>query len=138
MNRLSFGSTLKPRLGAPPDPIAFPSCPTSFVASSVTEPAAAATSGSSWTFRSSVSGKLGACTPLPFRFSNAVLPVMMTSAFLYDCEKIALKAPLIVSVRTNVPLAIATPSTIAVAVNAARKLAPEQSLHCDLEQGECG
>ena len=132
LNRLSFGSTLKPRLGAPPDPIALPSCPTSFVASSVTEPAAACTSGSSWTFRSNVSGKLGVCTPFPFRFSNAVLPVMTTSAFLYDCEKIELNAPLIVSVRTNVPLAIATPSTIAVAVRAARSLRPSSPLSATL------
>ena len=55
-----------------------------------------------------------------------------TSAFLYDCEKIELNAPLIVSVRTNVPLAIATPSTIAVAVRAARSLRPSSPLSATL------
>jgi hypothetical protein len=124
LNRVSSGSTLNPRFGAPPDPITLPFRPTSFVWSSVTAPAAACTSGSACTFRSNVCGRVGAWTPFPFVFSNAVLPVMMTSAFLYDCEKIELNAPLIVSVRTNVPLAMATPSTIAVAVSAARSLRP--------------
>jgi hypothetical protein len=56
--------------------------PTSFVWASVTAPAAAFTSGSACTFKSSVCGKLGVWTPLPLVLSKAVLPVTTTSAFL--------------------------------------------------------
>ena len=65
----------------------------------VTEPAASATSGSFCTFASSDSGIGGGSTVVPFALSKAALPVITTSAFLYDCEKIVSKPLLIVSVR---------------------------------------
>ena len=41
-----------------------------------------------------------ASAAFPFALSKAALPVITTSAFWYDCEKIVLKPLLIVSVRT--------------------------------------
>ena len=63
--------------------------------------------------------------------SIARLPVIDRVGVLVDCVKIASKAPLIVSVRTYVPLTIATPSTIAIAVSVGAQLAAEQSLERD-------
>ena len=61
-----------------------PSLPISLTLSLVTEPAAAATSGSAFTFVSTAGGKVGVSTPLPFVFLNAASPVTITSAFLYE------------------------------------------------------
>jgi hypothetical protein len=82
------------------------------------------TSGSAFTSATSDSGKLGAWTPFPLSFVNAVFPVITASAFLYDSLKIDVNAPLIVSVRMKVPQIIATPRTIARPVNRARSLRP--------------
>ena len=57
-------------------------------------------------------------------FLNATFPVMTASLFWYACVEIVLKAFLIVSVRTKVPLTIATPRMIAKAVSEARSLRP--------------
>ena len=65
---------------------------------------------------------------MPSLFSNAALPLITMSAFLYDWPTIVSKPAFIVSVRTYVPLIIATPSTIAIAVNDARNLRPARPL----------
>ena len=122
------GSTLNARLGAPPFEITLPSRPTNCVLSSLTDPAAALTSLSPLIFVRSDSGKLGAWTPFPLSFVKAVLPLTMASAFLYDSVKIDVNAPLIVSVRMNVPLINATPSTIARPVSPARSFRPARPL----------
>ena len=71
------GSTLKPRFGAPPKTIAFPSEPIS-CASPPTPPTAAPVSGSAFTSASSDSSNGGATVPLS-PTSNAVLPVIVAS-----------------------------------------------------------
>ena len=71
------GSMLKPRFGAPPKVIAFPSVPISW-ASPPTPPTAAPVSGSAFTFGSSDSSNGGATLPLSPR-SKAVLPVIVAS-----------------------------------------------------------
>ena len=76
-----------------------PSLPISLTLSLVTEPAAAATSGTLFTFASTEAGKVGVWTPLPFVFLKAAWPVTITSAFLYELTTIVLKPLLIVSVR---------------------------------------
>ena len=68
--------------GAPPVEIDLPFLSTSFVWLSPTSPAAYETSGSARTFVSNDWGKVGTSTPFPWRFWNAVLPEMTTSAFL--------------------------------------------------------
>ena len=78
-----------------------PFLPTSLTLSLVTDPAASATSGSLLTFPSSETGNVGGSTVLPLELlSNAALPLITTSAFLYDVEKMLLKPLSIVSVRT--------------------------------------
>ena len=68
------------------------------------------------------SGKDGASTS--FVPPNAVEPEMTASAVEYAAVKMLSKPFLIESVRTYVPLTIATPRTIAIAVSAARSLRP--------------
>ena len=72
------GSTLKPRLGAPPKTIALPFLPIS-CASAATPPIAAATPGSASTFGCSDSSNGGAVVPEPSERSNADLPVIVAS-----------------------------------------------------------
>jgi hypothetical protein len=55
---------------------------------------------------------------------SGALPLIAASVLAYDSLKIALNALSIVSVRTNVPLTIATPSTTASAVSAALNFRP--------------
>ena len=77
LNEGCVGSTLKPRLGAPPNVIALPSAPISW-ASPPTPPTAWATSGTAFTSASTDSENGGATLPLSPR-SNAVLPVTVAS-----------------------------------------------------------
>ena len=71
---------------------------------------------------SSDSLKVGASTPLPSERSKADLPVTTTLEPWRTSVKIVSKALSIESVRTNVPLTIATPSTIASDVRTVRSL----------------
>ena len=86
--------------GAPPVSTILPLFCSSLIRSLVTDPAATATSGRSRTFVKIDSGKDGNSTPFPFVLRKAALPLITTSAFLYDCVKIVSKPLLIVSVRT--------------------------------------
>ena len=96
-----------------------------FVAdSSATVPAAAWTSGSVRTFGSRSSGTDGGATWSPSNVNPGDLPLMYASVFAYDSVKMSLNARSIMSVRTNVPLTMATPSTIASAVRNARSFRP--------------
>ena len=99
LNCCSRGSTEKPSDGAPPVSTTFPSLPMIFTLSLVTEPAAAATSGTFFTSASTLCGKVGVSTPFPFVFLKAASPLITTSAFLYEFVTIVLKPLLIVSVR---------------------------------------
>ena len=82
-------------------------------------PAAASTSGSAW-IRPRISGETVA---LPVcDHSTSFLPLTTASVCSYELEKIESNAFSIVSVRTSVPLTIATPRTIATAVSAERSL----------------
>ena len=99
LNGWPAGVTEKPSEGAPPVEITFPSLSISFSELVVTEPAARATSGSFCTWVRIDSGIGGGSTVVPFALSKAALPVITTSAFLYDWSKIVLKPLLIVSVR---------------------------------------
>ena len=119
-----WGLMLSARLPAPCVETTLLSRSTSFVCSSVTDPSAAFTSGSACTFASRLSENPGACTGLPLSFVKAVLALMTASAFLYVWVKIDVNALLIVSVRTKVPLIIATPRMIASAVSTARSFRP--------------
>ena len=69
-------------------------------------------------------GVVGAFPLLPDEI--ALLPVITASVFWYTVVNTVPNAALIVSVNTNVPLTIATPSTIANAVSAARSLRPRR------------
>ena len=69
---------------------------------------------------------VGANEPWPCERSNADLPLTTTFEPLRTSVKIELNALSIESVRTNVPLIIATPSTIAIAVSAVRSLRPSR------------
>ena len=82
-------------------------------------PAAASTSGSARTFASTSSEiwALPVCD-----HSTSFLPETTASVCSYELEKIESNALSIVSVRTSVPLTIATPRTIATAVSAERSL----------------
>ncbi len=86
----------------------------------LTPPSAWATPGSCRTSSTSDSSSVGSETPLPSDRSNADLPVMTTFEPSRTSVKIWSKALSIESVRTYVPLIIATPSTIARAVSAVR------------------
>ena len=59
------------------------------------------------------------------------LPVITAAVSLYEPAKIWSNADLIVSVRTYVPLTMATPSTIASAVRSARSLRLDEPLERD-------
>ena len=59
---------------------------------------------------------------------NIVLPLTIASVCEYEDVKIVWNARSIVSVRTNVPLTIATPRTIANAVSTVRSLRPARPL----------
>jgi hypothetical protein len=122
-----LGSTEKPRLGAPPLVSTFPSF-LMICASPATPPSAAATPSICFVFSRSLCGSVACTKPVSPSLvgSNAVFAV--TTAFVprYDSLKIVSKACWIVSVRTYVPLIIATPRTIAIAVRAARSLRPSR------------
>ena len=90
---------LKPRLGAPPYTIAFPSLPIS-CASPLTLPSATATAGSARTFASSPWSNVGAVTPVPSPRSKADLPLITASDPLRLSVKIDPNALSIESVRT--------------------------------------
>ena len=80
-------------------------------------PAAVSTSGSVRTL-ASTSGEISA---LPVDdHSTSFVPVTTASVCSYELEKIVSNAFSIVSVRTSVPLTIATPRTIAIAVRMER------------------
>ncbi len=113
----------KPRFGAPPKTIALPSSPISW-ASPSTLPSAAATPESSRTSGSSDSSRVGANEPWPSERSKADLPLMTAFEPWRTSVKIVSNALSIESVRTNVPLTMATPSTIAIAVRAVRSFRP--------------
>jgi hypothetical protein len=110
----------KPRFGAPPETTAFPSSPMSCVASESTLPSASATPGSPRTSSSSDSSNDGAATPCCSVKSNADFPEMTAFDPCLMSVKIRSNAWSIESVRMNVPLIIATPRTIAIAVRAVR------------------
>ena len=61
--------------------------------------------------------------------SNADLPLITASEPLRASVKMRSNAWLIESVRTNVPLIIPTPSTIAIAVSAVRSFRPASPLN---------
>ncbi len=115
--------TLKPRFGAPPKAIALPSC-TSDVLSFETLPWARATSGRPRSFPSRAGETVGAKEPCPLETLNAALPETTTSEPARISVLMKSNAFWIESVRTNVPLTIATPSTTASAVSAVRSLRP--------------
>ena len=92
----------------------------SCVASLSTLPSASATPGSCRTSARSDSSNVGAVTPLSSVRSNADLPVMTAFEPWRMSVKIWSNAWSIESVRTKVPLIIATPRTIASAVRAVR------------------
>ena len=105
--------------------IGFPLRSMIFVAdSSATVPPAARTSGSFFTVGSRLAGIDGAVTWSPSNEKSGAFPLMYASVFAYDCVKIWSKARSIMSVSTNVPLTMATPSTIASAVRKARSFRP--------------
>ena len=91
-----------------------------WVVSDETLPSACATAGSASTFGSRDSLKVGSVTPLPSLRSKADLPVMTAFEPCRMSVKILSNAWEIESVRTYVPLIIATPRTIASAVSAVR------------------
>ena len=99
LKRVSVGSTLNPRLGAPPVEIVFPFRPISRVCSSATLPTAASMLGSCFTFVRTLSGNPGD-EVAPESPEKATLPVMTASLPSYDWVKIVSKPLLIVSVRT--------------------------------------
>ena len=72
------GSTEKPRFGAPPKAIAFPSW-TSCAFSLATPPIASATSGRAWTFASSDSSNAASVVPDPSPVSNGDFGVIVAS-----------------------------------------------------------
>ena len=119
LNRACVGSTLNPRFGAPPNTIALPLRPIS-CAWPATPPIAASTSGSALTFASSDSSNDGSDVVPLFERLKADLPLTTASVPRYVCVKIALNAFEIESVRTYVPLIIATPRTIATPVRTVR------------------
>src|SRR5579862_17845 len=98
---------LKPRFGAPPVEIDFPLRPTRWVASYSTPPTASSTPGNALMRVSTDSGNDG--ETVLFELPKLVLPLTTASAFWYETVKIVSKLFLIVSVRTYVPLIIATP-----------------------------
>ena len=73
---------------------------------------------------SRLAGTEGGATWSPWKSKPGDLPLMYASVFAYDCVKMSSKARSIMSVSTNVPLTIATPSTIASAVRKARSFRP--------------
>ena len=118
-----------PKDGAPWVLIAFPSGLRIFVAvSSATLPVAASTLSSSRTSSSRLAGTDGASAVLPSNEMSGAFPLIAASVFAYDSLKIASNALSIVSVSTNVPLTIATPSTTASAVSDARNFRPASPL----------
>jgi hypothetical protein len=122
----AFGSTLNASLGLGPPPIVLPSRPTSPASSSI-EPVAEATSGSRST-RVRTSAGNDVAPESPSSDAKATLPVITASVFSYERWVIVSKPFLIVSVRMNVPLTIATPRTIARAVISERSLRPASPL----------
>jgi hypothetical protein len=100
LNRASFlGSTLAAMLEPPLVEMTLPFRSISF-ASSFTMPAAAATSGSCFTFASTLSGNAGVVAVLLSLFLNATFPLITASAFSYDPSTTFVNDALIVSVRT--------------------------------------
>ena len=123
LKRSSVGSTPSPNVGFEPW-IALPSRSRIFAwfvspERSRIVPAAASTSGSARTFASTSSEiwALPVCD-----HSTSFVPETTASVCSYELEKIESNALSIVSVRTSVPLTIATPRTIAIAVSAERSL----------------
>src|SRR6476659_8467130 len=114
----------KPRFGAPPSPnwMTFPLSSISSVESLSTLPSASATPGSARTFGRRLSLSVGAASPVWSPMSNADLPLMTALDPLRASVKILSNAWSIEFVSTNVPLIIATPRTIAIAVSAVRNL----------------
>ena len=113
-----------------------PSFPISDVESLSTLPSASATPSSPRTSSSSDSSSVGSVTPLPSLRSKADLPVMTTSEPSRTSVKIWSNALSIESVRTYVPLIIATPSTIASAVSAVRSFRDRRPLSANLITGQ--
>ena len=114
-------------LSPPPVEMTFPLRSISFTSSPI-DPAAAATSGSPLTLASTLAGKAGVSAVLLLLFSNATLPLITASEFLKESSTTPVKAAVIVSVSTYVPLIIETPSTIASAVRNVRSLRPQSPL----------
>jgi hypothetical protein len=98
----------------------------SCVWSESTLPSASATPGSPCTCSRSDSSTVGSSTPLPSERSNAALPLITAFEPCRISVKILSKAASIESVRTYVPLIIATPRTIASAVSAVRSFLPSR------------
>ena len=123
LNRSSPGSTPRPKVGLLPW-IAFPSLSRILAWFASPErsrivPAAASTSGRART-RASTSSET--CAFPVCDHSTSFFPETTASVCSYELEKIESKAFSIVSVRTSVPLTIATPRTIAIAVRIERSL----------------
>ena len=109
-----------------------PSFPINEVESLSTLPSACPTPGSSRTSPSSDSSSVGWVTPLPSERSKADLPEITTFEPWRTSVKIWSNALSIESVRTYVPLIIATPSTIARAVRTVRSFRVSRPLSANL------
>ena len=96
-----------------------------------TLPSAACTPETARTSCSNDSSKAGAVAPLPSERSKADLPLITTFEPLRTSVKIESNAWSIESVRTKVPLTIATPRTIAIAVSAIRSFRPRSPLRAN-------
>ena len=122
------GSNPQPKLGCWVLPSCLPSRPISFTKSPVPlmskiAPEALLTSGSSATFVCSDSGTVDLAAPLTISLPEITAPVSS-----YVPANRSSKAFFIVSVRTKVPLTIATPRTIDERSERRAQLAPHQAL----------
>ena len=122
LNRESFAIE-KPRFGAPPKTIASLSRSISVVDSLSTPPRRLRRLRPRWTWPQALVER-GAGAPLPSKVEGR-LPVMRVDA-LADVGEDESNAWSIESVRTYVPLTMATPRTIAIAVRVVRSLRPSR------------
>ena len=81
---------------------------------------------------STSSGMGGVCALVPWKLMSDSAPLTTASVPAYDSTKIVSNARSIVSVSTYVPLTIATPRTIAIAVSSERSLRPARPLSATL------
>ena len=134
LNRPASGSTPKPNVGLPLELIGSPSRSSSFACvelptMSMIVPAAASTSGSERTSATRSSSTVA--LPLAEK-STSFFPVTTASVCSYAELKTESKPRAIESVRTNEPVTIATPRTIAREVRRVRSLRPARPLSATL------